>query len=109
MPAEYRNPSRVLLFGKDANLLQTRAMVLRSGGMVVDVVVDIGAFKIQVGDSAVAYAAIVCCYTASDFECDEISSIAKEKCISLITLQCSPSPQVLIEQVADLIRSGKAR
>lgn len=109
MSEEFRKPNRVLLYGKDANLLATRAMVLRSVGIAVDVVTDIGDFEVQIGDSGLLYGGIVCCYTVSDFECDEVRSTAKENHVSLLNLRGSVSPQALIELVSGLIAEGRGR
>lgn len=109
MSAESHNPSRVLLFGKDMELLETRAMVLRSVGMTVDIATNLRDFNTQVGSSGLPYGVTVCCFSASDFERDEINSIANGNCVPLLNLGGSLSPQRLIEEVSSLISEGRSQ
>src|ERR1700733_1078264 len=109
MSVESPNPDRLLLFGRDANLLETRAMVLRSAGMTVDVAVDIGAFKGRITAPGSIYDVVVCCYTATTAECNEIIPIANRTRTSLLMLEHLLSPQALIDQVSNLIKDGRSR
>jgi hypothetical protein len=101
MLADPSNPSRVLLFGRDSYLLEIRAMVLRSAGMMVDVALDMDDFKVRVAASV--YGVVVCCHTATEDECNEVIGASLRNQLALLKLECLLSPQALIDRVARLI------
>lgn len=66
MTPESSNPARLLLFGRDLELLEIRAKVLRSAGMIADISVDLEDFKVRITLSEAIYDVVVCCHTALD-------------------------------------------
>ncbi len=109
MSLELPNPGRLLLFGKDADLLESRALVLRSAGMIVDIAVDIDEFKIRIAAPGFAYDVIVCCYTATKADCSEISTLSNRTRTSVMILEHFLLPSELIGQVSNLIGDGRSR
>lgn len=108
MSVDSPKPDHVLLFGKEPNLLEIRAMVLRSVGMVVDIALDIGTLKARVTASHSMYGVVVCCYTATDAEYNEMIVIASQNRLALLRLERLLAPGVLIDRVFRLIRGGRA-
>ena len=49
------NPRRLLLFGTDGRLLETRAMILQSAGMIADIAVNIKDFRLRTADAGSLY------------------------------------------------------
>ena len=107
MLADPSNPSRVLLFGKDPYLLEIRAMVLRSAGMIVDVALDMDDFKVRVAASV--FGVVVCCYSATEDECNEVIDASLRNRSALLKLERFLSPQDLIDHVAHLISEGRPK
>jgi hypothetical protein len=99
MSPETSKPARILLFGKDPDLLSTRASVLRSVGMIADIALDIDGFT----DAGSLYDAVVCCYTATQAECKEIIAITTRNRTPLLMLQRLVEPLALIRQVTALV------
>lgn len=107
MLADSPNPSRVLLFGRDAYLLEIRAMVLRSAGMIVDVALDMDDFKVRLAASV--YGVVVCCHTATEDDCNEVIAASVRNRSALLKLERFLSPQALIDQVARLMSEGRPK
>lgn len=82
-------------------------MVLRSADMTVDVALDIEDFKVRV--AAYDYDAVVCCYTATEDECNEVIGVSLRSRLALLQMERFLSPQVLIDRVARLIREGRPK
>ena len=109
MSLESRNPARLLLFGRDANLLELRALVLRSAGMTVEIATDIDDVKVRFATSGSIYQALICCHTATQAECTEVIAIATRAQTALVMMECLLPPSELIDRVSKLIaerRSG---
>lgn len=103
MSREISKPPRILLFGKDADLLSTRASVLQSVGMIADIALNIDGFT----HAGSLYDAVVCCYTATDAECKEIIAITTRNRTPLLKMQPLVEPSKLIRQVISLIGQGR--
>jgi hypothetical protein len=97
------NPGRVLLFGRDRSLLDTRALVLKSARLAVDIATDIDTFKKRIADRETPYGAVICCYTTPETECEEVASIAERSQIPVLQLDCALQPTSLIAQVTALL------
>jgi hypothetical protein len=67
---------RVLLYGKDSGLLESRAMVLGAAGMAVDITVDIDDLATRIVAPNSIYRLVICCHTAAESEIDEVIAIA---------------------------------
>jgi hypothetical protein len=100
---------RILLFGKDAQLLETRALVLRRAGMVVDVAIDIDIVRVLKASPRSTYEVVVCCHTASEAQYNEVIAINSRNRTSLMKLGYPVSPLEIIDQVSSLIREGHSR
>ena len=103
MSQESSNPARLLLFGNDAELLETRGNVLRSAGMVADLSVDIDDFKVRITAPGLIYDVIVCCHTVTEAQRNQIIALSDQTSTKLTILECLLSPRELIAQVANLI------
>jgi hypothetical protein len=103
------DPARVLLFGNHVGLLETRAMVLRSVGMIADIADGIHDFKCRAVHSGSRYDVVICCYTATEAECHEIIAISHQNRTAFLKLEPFLSPPELIRQALSMIgreRSG---
>jgi len=109
MPIESPNPGRLILFGIEARLLASRAMVLRSTGMTADIVVNMEEFKLRIGNPGLGYDVAVCCYTATDAQRREIIALSNEAGIEVLTLEHLLSPQEFIERVYDLVNERRSK
>lgn len=104
MSPELSNPARILLFGRDANLLQTRAKVLRSVGMIAEIALQLS----DLSDVNSRYDGIVCCYDATEAECKEIIAISNRNRTPLLKLEPLLSPRTFIYQVISLVGQGRS-
>ena len=109
MPLKSPNPTRLLLFGEDANLLEIRALVLRSAGMTVDIAADIDDLKVRIAASNQIYHALICCHTATEAECTEVIAVANRTQTALIMLECLLPPSELIDRVSKLMWERRSR
>jgi hypothetical protein len=109
MSVELPNSRHVLLFGKDANLLELRAMVLRTVGITVEIAVDIVDLKAQVVASGSICNAIICCHSATEAEYNEVIVIANQKGLALLKLANLVAPRALIDEVSTLIGAGRPK
>ncbi len=108
MPIESPNPGRLILFGNEARLLASRAMVLRSTGMTADVAGDMEEFKLRIGNSGLDYDVAVCCYTATDAQRREIIALSKEAGTNVLNLEHFLLPPEFIERVYDLVKERRS-
>jgi hypothetical protein len=97
------NPDRVLLFGKDRTMLNTRALVLQSTRLAVDIATDIETFKQRVIDPNTRYGAVICCYTTPESECEEVAAIAARSHLPVLQLDGLVQPISLIAQVTAML------
>jgi hypothetical protein len=102
MSPELSKPARVLLFGHDAGLLQTRAKVLESVGVTAEIALHVRDFT----NAGSLYDGVVCCYDATEAECKEMVEITNRHRTPLLKLEPFLSPPELIRQVIGLIRQG---
>jgi hypothetical protein len=77
-------------------------MVLRSVGMIAELALHVDDFT----DAGSLYDGVVCCYTASEVECEQVTDIANRNRTPLLKLEPLLSPQELIRQVICLIEPG---
>ena len=105
MSQETPNADRLLLFGNDADLLKTRAMVLESTGMTVDMTVTLDDLKTRIAAPNSVYRLVIYCYTVSEGECDEVATIATRSSTPLMMLEQLLLPSELIDQVSNLIQN----
>lgn len=103
MPPRLSNPPRVLLFGNDAELLETRAQVLRHVGMVAEIALRLDALI----DVRPPYDGVVCCYSATEAECKQLAAMTNQNGTPLLRLEPPLSPLELVRQVSGLIRQGR--
>jgi hypothetical protein len=75
-------------------------MVLRSVGMIAELALHVDDFT----DAGGHYDGVVCCYTTTAAECEEIIDIANRNRTPLLKLEPLLSPQELIRQVISLVR-----
>ncbi|MDP9050291.1 MAG: hypothetical protein M3O31_06130 [Acidobacteriota bacterium] len=103
MPIGFTNPGRILLFGNDSMLLDTRALVLQSAHFVVDLANDMETLKERIASTDPTYRAVICCYTTVDTEREEIVALTSRWQITMLQLDCLVQPSVLIAQVSALV------
>jgi hypothetical protein len=104
MLPESANPHRLLFFGKDSTLLELRAKVLRSEGMLVDTAVEIRDFTNQIAGRGRTYGGIVCCHSVAETECEEVAVIAGRNRIPFLKLEPLLLPPLeLIARALDLV------
>ena len=104
MSPESSNPARLLLFGKDPELLETRAKVLRSAGMIADIAVDLDDFEVRITNSDSVYDVVVCCHTVTEAECNEVIAISNLTRATVMMVERLLPPRALVDQVTNLIR-----
>lgn len=103
------NPARLLLFGNDPILLETRAQVLRSSGPIVDIAIDVDALAQRIASANSSYIVLICCYTATEAECSELVAIAERHRIAMLQLERFLAPTELIQQVSNLIKVARSK
>jgi hypothetical protein len=103
MPPSSTNPNRVLLFGRDETLLDSRALVLRSAHIEVDITTDKETFRIRIIGHNCPYRVVVCCYTVADAEREEMATIVARSRITMMQLDSMVMPSALIERVSALL------
>jgi hypothetical protein len=97
------NPGHLLLFGKDKNLLEIRAMVLRSAGMSVDIVANIDDLRVRLASSGPYHDVFICCHSVPETERNEAITIVERNSMSWIQLEWLVSPTELIYEVCELL------
>jgi hypothetical protein len=107
MSPESSNPARLLLFGKEPELLETRAKVLRSAGMIADIAVDLDDFEVRITTCDSIYDLVVCCHTVTEAECTEVIAISNRTRTTFTMVERLLPPRVLIDQVTNLIRRAR--
>lgn len=107
MSLRHDDPQFVLLFGRDPELLETRADVLRSTGISVDIAAGLRDLKDRVDHTSSNYGVVVCCHTATDAECEEVIAIAIRNGIAFLNLECFTAPLELIERVSSVINERR--
>jgi hypothetical protein len=96
-------PSRILLFGKDRMLLYTRTLVLQRAHFVTDVATDMETLKKQLAAPELKCRAVVCCYTATENEREEIFAITTRSQLAMLQLHRIVQPDSLIAQLSTLL------
>lgn len=105
MPPESPNRACLLLFGTDRELLETRAEVLRTVGIVVDTTTEIKEVRSRIAKVGSPYDGVVCCYTVAESECNEMKAISQGSRMPLLMLEPLLSPMELIHQSLRLVGS----
>lgn len=108
MSSQHPNPEIVLLFGPDSNLLETRANLLRSIGLMADIAASLSDLKDRVDVSPSNYGVVVCCHSATDAEYEEVIAIAGRNRIALLKLEHFTAPLDLIERVSTMIKKRQS-
>ncbi len=98
-----RDPSsiRILVYGLDADLQTTRAMLLRETGYSVDSADDWVGFNAHLDRDD--YSLVILCHTVSQEERKECEILARNKKIPLHALVSAIAPQEFIGQIAELV------
>jgi hypothetical protein len=109
MPLESINPSRLLLYGADPMLLETRARVLRSAGATVDIVGDWDTLIARMASRPAAYDLLVCCHSVTKTVSDDVIDIASQNGMATLRLERLLLPRELIGQVSKLIDAARSR
>jgi hypothetical protein len=108
MSLDLHNSGRLLLFGKDFMLLETRAEVLRSAGSIVDVACDVAALKARMAAPGPVYDVLICCHTVTEIVCNELLAIARRNGTATLKLERLLAPTELINQVSKLIDAARS-
>ena len=103
MRQESQKTVRILLYGCNEKLLETRAFVLRSAGLLSDFALDLETLKALIAAPESACAVVVCCHSVSDDEYREVIEMASGNGIASLQLSVLHSPQKLIDDVRRLI------
>jgi hypothetical protein len=84
-------------------LLDTRALILQGAHLAADATTDMKALRQRIAGPNSPYSAVICCYTATGIEREEIVAITTRSRITMLQLHCLVRPSTLIAQVSDLL------
>ena len=98
------NPHRILAYSHDAVLLQTRCMVLRNAGFLVDAANSEDELETYMAEAHVPYDLLLLGHTISDTELPKITTLAADSS-TLVHRLCGPiDPQQLIGELSERLK-----
>jgi hypothetical protein len=93
---------RILTYGQDETLLDTRRLLLEQAGYTVDTASTPGAFQSHMAGAKTAYSLLILCHTIAIPEQEKMSSKLSSQ-TAVYRLKEPVSPDVFLKQVADLL------
>ena len=93
---------RILTYGLDESLLQTRQMLLQQAGYTVDTASTPESFQAHMAGAETAYSLLILCHTIAIPEQENISSRLSPQ-TAVYRLKEPVSPSVFLKQVGDLV------
>jgi hypothetical protein len=102
-PSGRLHNSRILAYGKDPILLQTRRMILEEAGFQVDTAVSVEKFSQYVDEANPPYGLFVLCHTISAPEQQAIGARAAQAHTPVYQLSVPVAPPDFLEKVCRLL------
>lgn len=93
---------RILTYGLDETLLQTRRLLLEQAGYTVDTASTPESFQSHMAGAKTAYSLLILCHTIAIPEQEEISSRLHSK-TAVYGLKAPVSPAVFLKRVSNLV------
>jgi hypothetical protein len=100
------NGYRILIYGQDSTLLETRRLLLASGGFRVNTVSNLRQFSHSVERAQPRYELFILCHTVPVEERSEIQSLAFAAEAGLYQLQLMEAPPRFIGTVSEMVSSS---
>jgi hypothetical protein len=97
------NGYRILIYGRDSTLLETRRLVLASSGFRVDTVSTLQQFQRAVEQAQPPYELFILCHTVSAEEQEEIKALALGLNTGLYQLQRMECPPQFVDTVSEMV------
>ena len=94
---------RVLIYGKDTTLLETRRLLLTNSGFRVRTVSSMEQFRFLAGRERSQYELFILCHTIPEEERTKIQAMAIHQGIGLYQLERMEAPPRFIGKVADMV------
>ena len=99
MPAAALLPIRVLAYGLDADLLETRELLLIQAGYSVHTATEYGMFRKLVAEARLSYGLCVLCHTVPEKERPALQEAAASVRAPLYQLTSAVSPEGFLKNV----------
>jgi hypothetical protein len=97
------NGYRILIYGRDSTLLETRRLILASSGFRVDTVSTLHKFQRAVEQAQPRYELFILCHTVPAQEQEEIRALAVSVNTGLYQLQRMEPPPQFIGTVSEMV------
>ena len=97
------NGYRILIYGRDSTLLETRRLILASSGFRVNTVSTLQQFQRAAEQAQPRYELFVLCHTVPEEERDEIKALAVRLDTGLYQIQRMESPPQFIDTVSEMV------
>lgn len=103
MIAPPTNGYRILIYGRDSSLLETRRLLLASTGFRVNTVSDLRQFRFSIKREQPPYALFILCHTVPKEERAMIEELAVQTGAGLYQLERMEKPPQFIHRVAGIL------
>src|ERR1700733_8444775 len=103
MSAPPTNGYRILVYGRDSTLLDTRRLVLASSGFRVNTVSDLQQFQRSVEQARPPYELFILCHTVPPAELEIIRALAAGLGTGLYYLEKMEAPARLIHNASEMV------
>jgi hypothetical protein len=103
MIAPPTNGYRILIYGRDSTLLETRRLLLATGGFRVNTVSNLPQFRASVDRERPRYELFILCHTVPDEERRTIEDIASHTDAGLYQLERMENPPQFVGRVSDML------
>jgi DNA-binding response OmpR family regulator len=101
-----QNSHRILAYGHEADLLETRCMVLRQAGFHVDAASSAKEFEACLAQAEIPYRLFLLGHTIPVAEQRKIAESTANSTTAVYQLTEAVSPQHLIDRLSELLRSS---
>jgi hypothetical protein len=103
MIAPPTNGYRILIYGRDSTLLETRRLLLASSGFRVNIVSNLLEFRRSVDREQPGYELFILCHTVPDDERSVIEGVATRTDAGLYQLERMESPPRFIGRTSEML------
>jgi hypothetical protein len=103
MIAPPTNGYRILIYGRDSTLLETRRLLLASGGFRVNTVSNLVELRRYVERERPGYELFILCHTVPDEERQAIEGIAVRMDAGLYQLERMESPPRFVSTISEML------
>jgi hypothetical protein len=107
MSSGTQNSYRILVYGHDAILLETRCMVLRQAGFHLDAASSAEEFEACIAQAEIPYRLFLLGHTVPVAEQRKIAESAADSATTVYQLTESVPPQHLIDRLSELLRGSR--